>query len=251
MRKFLFTSIFMMFITPFSFSCNVTSAWEPWTPYQFEQEGKVTGLDNDLVLAIAEKAGCEVEFVKRPWKRALEEIKSGITILAPGASINAEREEYAMFSLPYRQETMSLFVLKENLTKFAFTSLQELTNTKFSLGVTRGYYYGDVIEALIENPKSSSLAVQIANNDKQNIDKLLAGRIDGVLLDPYVGTDILKATGNLDRVSLHAAPIKSDNIYLMFSKISSDQATVDIFNQALQKLIDTGEYQEIINKYLE
>jgi polar amino acid transport system substrate-binding protein len=249
MRSFLIC-LFTIFCIPTSFACNISSGWEPWEPYQFEQDGKITGLDNDLLAAIGQQMQCDIKFVKRPWKRTLEEIKAGMTDVAPGASVTPEREEYALFSAPYRQETMSLFILKKNEDKFSFSNFDDFQTTDFKLGITRGYYYGEQMQAIIDN-NVSKLLLREATNDEQNIEKLLGNRIDGILLDPYVGTYLLKNQGKLEQVMIHPVAINSDDIYMMFSKKSTEQSTIDQFNQALEAIKASGEYEKIVNQYLQ
>ena len=246
----LLIGFFAIFCVPLSFACTISSAWEPWEPYQYEQDGNITGLDNDLLAAIGEQMQCDINFVKRPWKRTLEEIKAGVTDVAPGASITAEREEYALFSAPYRQETMSLFMLKSSADKFNFSDFSEFQATDFKLGITRGYYYGEQMQAIIDN-NTSKLMLRDATNDEQNIDKLFGNRVDGILLDPYVGTYLLKNQGKLEQVMIHPVPINSDGIYMMFSKKSTEPSTIDEFNKALESIKSSGEYEKIINKYLQ
>lgn len=86
-------------------------AWEDWPPYQYKDKGgKITGLDNDIVLLVGKEAGCEIKLKSIPWKTTLKHIKAGKIHIALGASKTAEREVYANFSPIYRPEVMDLFV---------------------------------------------------------------------------------------------------------------------------------------------
>ena len=238
------------FITYSWAECQLSSTWEPWEPYQFLGEtGQVTGLDNDLVSAIAKSAGCSVSFLKRPWKRSLVEVAAGDSDIAPGASFSKERAQYAYFTDAYRSETMSLFVLNENLTKYSFTNIDELMASDASIGVVRGYHYGERFKSARENT-SKAVTIQESGSDEKNLKKLLKGRIDFAIVDPYSGVHLLKQLGVADKVVIHPVTINSDDIYIMLSKKSVSKETVKKLNEGLKSIRTSGEYQKIINNYL-
>lgn len=107
-----------------------------------DADQQLTGLDIELITAIASGAGTELHFEKIPWKRQLEYLKNGEVHLAMGASKTRGREEYAYYSAPYRTETIELYVRKGESSLFNFTSLEDIIGKPFQLGISRGYYYG-------------------------------------------------------------------------------------------------------------
>lgn len=230
--------------------CSLKSSWEDWEPYQYQANGNITGLDNDLVKAIIANTQCKLSFVKRPWARALKEIEQGTVDLAPGASINAERELYAHFSLPYRDETMVLMVRKGESPTYPFNSIKDIVKHNFKLGVVRDYYYGEDHKSAMGLPDYAA-KVSDVKNDTVNIQKLTSKRIDGLLIDRYVGPYLAKQLGVFDKIEVHPLKINSDNIYLMLSKKSVSQETVNEINLGLEKLKEDGQYSEILKKYLE
>ena len=68
--------------------------------------------------------------------------------MAASASKTPEREEYALFSDPYRTESAVMYVRIEDAGKYNFDSLEDIIGTEFKLAVTRGYYYGEEFEEL-------------------------------------------------------------------------------------------------------
>ncbi len=230
--------------------CALISSWEPWEPYQYQHEDNITGLDNDLVKAIIENTDCKISFVKRPWARALKEIEKGTVHLAPGASINAEREEYAYFSLPYRDETMVLMVRKGESPSYPLKTINDITKQSFKLGVVRDYFYGEAHKEALLDPEYQS-RVSDVKSDTANLQKLASKRVDGILIDRYVGPFLAKQLDLLDEIEVHPLNINSDNIYLMLSKKSVSEETVAKINRGLEKLKQDGRYNEIIKRYLE
>lgn len=229
--------------------CELTSTWEPWEPYQFQKGTEITGLDNDLVKAIFKQADCQVNFVKRPWARGLKEIEAGTIDFASGASLNAEREAFSHFSIPYRDETMVLMVRKGESDSYKLRKITDITDMKFELGIVRDYFYGEDHKQGLENPAYKKKISEV-KDDVTNLKKLAAKRIDGLLIDKYVGPYLAKQEGIFDKIEVHPVYINSDNIYLMFSKKTVTPAFVDSINNAIDALKASGEFDQILEQYL-
>ncbi len=228
---------------------GVKVGWEPWLPYAYEEQGKFTGLDLDMATAILTRMGCTFTFVNRPWKRLLAEISSGNLHLTGGASRTAEREEFGYFSTPYRTESAVMMVRKEDASGYGgISSLKDLIGKNFTLGVTRGYYYGEDYAAL-ENDAGFKARLADAGDDATNYKKLAAKRLDGFLADPFSAAAGLKKEGLGGRFISHMT-VYSDDIYFLISKASTSPEFVAAFDQALAELKASGEYQAIVDKYL-
>ena len=99
-------------------SSDLSVGWELWYPYQYHnKDQQLVGLDIDSFNAIMTEAKLSFTTAEIPWKTHLHFIHKGKMDLAMGASWSKEREEYAYFSLPYRTETVKLFVKKDNAKK--------------------------------------------------------------------------------------------------------------------------------------
>jgi len=223
--------------------------WEEWQPYQYKDSNEtVTGLDIELVQAIAYNIDHELTLVELPWKRHLKNVEHGRTDLAASASKTPEREAFAFFSEPYRSESVVMYVRKADTEKYQFNSLREIIGTDFILAVTRGYYYGEEYEALKDDPEFTKHIREV--NDNQFAQRLLLkNRVDGFLEDPVAATVELREEGLLNKVSVHM-PIYSDDIYVMFSKKSTNPDLVTEFNRSLAELKANGVIDRIMDKYL-
>lgn len=225
-------------------------AWEPWQPYQMKNEqGRLTGLDIEILEAILNGIGQPFKWQKTPWKRVIKDIQEGYLDAGLGASVTEERQQWAYFSEPYRKESVVLFLLKDIKQIYQFVRLEDITDSDITLGMTRGYYYGGLFEKLSKDPKFISRFEEVKINEL-NYEKLKMGRIDGFLSDPVAGTAGLKKLGLLDKVEIHPMHIYSDNIHVMFSKKSVPEEYIQKFNQSLLKLKTSGEHTKIISKYL-
>lgn len=230
--------------------CTLKVGWEPWEPYSYrDAEGQLVGLDVALVRAMAQGAGCEISFVQMPWGRLLEELRHGNSVqVISGASRTPEREAYAWFSVPYRNETMELFIRREDLDEHSFTTFEEMIDSGFHLGVTRNYYYGKAFAQAMENPRFEQLAQEVTT-DLQNIWKLEAGRIDGFLADRFVAAHLIREHGPTGWIQAHPMYVNSSGIHLMFSKRAVQPEIVQRFDAALEELKDSGDHDRILADY--
>ena len=231
-------------------SCLLRMGWEQWKPYQYiDENNQLTGVDIELVGAIVTNMGCDIEFVELPWKRHLVEVEKGKTDIAAGASMTAERQEWAYFTQAYREETRVLFVLKGTSETYQLNSLADIIGT-FRLGVNSGAYNGEEFAQLIEQAEFKK-HVEVVNDEVQNHDKLIGKRINGFIADVLSGTNRLRERNLQDNVEVHPVHIHSDNVYVMFSKQSTTPELVETFNKSLALLKENGVYDGILKKYVE
>ena len=223
--------------------------WDPWEPYQYlTPDDEVRGLEIDIIKAIASEADCNISFVQKSWMKLLHGIRSGNIDMVAGASKTKTREQFAYFSDNYRDESFILYVRVGESEKYANQSLKELLTSGFKVGVTEDYIYGDMVNALQDDPvyKSNFIYVPITEVNYYN---LLQNNIDGFLEDPFVAAFTIKRKGLQGQIDAHPLEIHSGNVAIMFSKKSVSSETVTAFNQALSRLKQNGEYQKIIAKY--
>jgi polar amino acid transport system substrate-binding protein len=230
-------------------SCQLNMGWDPWEPYQYlTPDDSVRGLDIDLIKAIANEAGCNVNYIQKSWMDLLRDVKDGNIDLVAGASKNQSREEFAYFSDNYRHESFILYVRTGETQKYANKSLKELLDSNFRLGATDDYIYGDMVTALQDDPKYKSKFVYVPMTEV-NYYNLLERKTDGFLEDPFVAAFTLKRKGLQEQIEAYPIEIHSGDVAIMFSKKSVKAETVTAFNQAIVRLKASGEYQNIMTKY--
>lgn len=252
MKKWLCViAVFALTLATHAYSeCELRIGFEQWEPFQFkDNDSHFTGLDLEVVKAALEESGCKASFIETSWQRLLVSIENGSMDVAMGASKSPEREEYAHFSIPYRDETYALFLRENDSVKYKINKLDDLVENHLRFGIVRGYYYGKPFNEAMKNPKFKEL-VEEARDDDTNIRKLKNGRIQGCFIDPYAGMTKLKTIGLLNQIVKSSFAVKSGTIHAMFSKKSVSSDRVKAFNNGLQELISSGRLAEIIQKYL-
>ena len=229
-------------------SCKLAVGWEPWEPYMYLTPGnEVSGLDIEIIRAIADENDCKLEFVQGDWKSLLEMVEDGEVDIVAGASISPSREQYALFSDAYRSEDFVLYVRASEVADYGST-LQEALDSQKTFGITADYIYGKDLDKFIEDPYYSKLFIT-SDFGEMNYYNLLQHRVDVFVEDPFVGAYNLNRKGLNNQIIALPVVIHSGEVHLMFSKLSTYPQQVGMFNAALSKIKKNGAYQAILDKY--
>ncbi|NQD35718.1 amino acid ABC transporter substrate-binding protein [Permianibacter sp. IMCC34836] len=232
--------------------CQLVMGWDPYEPYQYaDQDGTVRGLDVELVSEMAKQAGCSLSFVQKDWSGLISDLRAGTVSVLAGASKVAERESFALFSQPYRQEMFALYVRAGEQDKWQGDSLAELVGPakKMRIGITDGYVYGPDIDQLLDDAALGKQFVS-APFSEAHAANLLDRKIDGMLEDPFVATAMIRRKSLSDDINRADLQIKTGDVSLMFSKASVAPDTVKAFDAALAAMRADGRYQQILKRYL-
>jgi polar amino acid transport system substrate-binding protein len=233
------------------------TSWQNWYPYQYLKDPLVstslTGLDVKLIDILAKEIYQKISYQPMRWKETIEALKTGELDFAVNGTYSKEREDYIIYSKPYRTQEDSLFILQSKAHSYQFKTVSEfleyIKTSKFKLGVDKDIIYADQkINEFIKNPKNAKYIVYVADNN-DSINKLIDHEIDGFFTDRMVGAAIILNTSYVKIISEHTLNVKS-GIHLMFSKKTVSNETVLAFDQAIDKLKKESEYQSIISWYL-
>lgn len=224
--------------------------WEPWEPYMYlDTEGHLTGLDIDIIRAVAQQTGCQLHFFRLPFKRHLAELEGGRIDLATSVQKIEERGQFAYYSVPYRHATMNLIVRKGEAKRFPYTSFHELAQSQIRVGLVLGYFYGPDVQAYLDHP-TRALQLEAVISDETNLKKLLAGRVDAILADPLVIHTLAKEQGLVEFIEVHSLSVFSAEFFIIGSKASLPIAWMQDMDQALMTLKASGVIDELEARYL-
>lgn len=230
-------------------ACKFTLGYEAWEPYQFMGlDQKAAGLDIELINAVVKNMNCQLVTVQGAWMDLVSQLREGKIDMLAGASRTAAREQFALFSAPYRQEQFQLFVLVSKTASMPETTLADFINKGRKIGIISEYYYGDVFDELYRDPAKKAAFVE-ASMGELNVARLIDNDIDGMLEDSFVARSMLRRKGLSEQIGPHGIVLQSNDVYVMFSKVSVPEDKVLQFNQALKNIRNSGEYMLIVDKY--
>lgn len=236
---------------------ELSSGWYLLNPYQFShitnRGHELTGMDVQILKSIAAKIGAQIKYDEVSWSQHQLDLQNGKRDIASGATYTNERTKFAYFSVPYRFEEDSLFVLKSSPKNLSFKNISEylaqIRLQNFHLGVIDGFIYGDVqINEFIAEEANKDIIFKY-KNDTESLEALMRGEIDGFMADRIVGATVIfdkVADNQVKEVQLN---VKTP-IHLMFSKKTVPLDLVDHFNQEIKSFLETDEYKTIVKTYL-
>ncbi len=211
----------------------VTDATYP--PFESMNDDKVIeGFDIDVMNAIAEEAGLEIEYVNVGWDPLLAGMAQGTYDMAISCiTITEDRAEDMLFSDPYYTAGQIVVVAKDNTT---FTGKDDLTGTVGSQLGTTGNMEVDKLDVTSKPYEDIGLAMQ----------DLMNGQIDAVICDSPVGANYVNK--NPDKLKMIGEMFTTESYGIAFAKSQTDlQAKI---NQALAKVKEKGLIDEYAQKWL-
>jgi len=209
-----------------------------WPPFESvnEQTKDIEGFDIDLMTAIAERAGLEIEFVNVAWDPLL----AGMAQCQYDAAISAmtiteERKEQFLFSDPYFYAGQIVTVHIDN-TEIA--SKYDLSGKVIGaqIGTTGSFEVEKIGGATLKTYDDIGLAMQDLMN--RQIDAVVA---DNPLALGYVGE-------NPDKLKTVGEVFTDENYGIAVCKTNTD--LVEKINAGLKAVKDEGLIEQFVEKWL-
>ncbi|MCG8572882.1 MAG: transporter substrate-binding domain-containing protein [Spirochaetes bacterium] len=211
-----------------------------WPPYTASDNGK--GIVTEIVIAVFEKAGFEVEIIKLPWLRGERNVNEGeIFAIFPYISTDNRKKTYD-FSDPLISSSQNFFYLSK-LGNITYQSFSDLRN--FAIGGVFGFAYIPLIER-------EGIELDLAPTDEAAIAKLYLGRVDLSAHEELVAWYIINKLypGKIHQFKTIEKPILKVDYRLMVSRnYPNSKQILKIFNQSLKKFIKTNAYKSVLKKY--
>jgi polar amino acid transport system substrate-binding protein len=226
--------------------CNLTMGWESRAPYQFERNGEITGIDVQIFKQAADKVNCDVSFVEKTWTQLLTDLEKGEVDVLAGATVTPDREAFANFSTPYRDESFTLFIRSSN--SYNGNTLSGFLSRSQKIGITSDYFYGKEVYELMKHPQYSNLFID-SQSGEQSFYNILYSELDGVLADPVEGHYIIKRKRLDDKIKASNVHIPSDSVAFMFSKKTIKDKQLEDLQTAIKTMVEKDQIQPVIAKF--
>lgn len=216
--------------------------FEDWQPYSFvDSQGHHTGLETELLAAVAHEAGCTVTYVREvPRNRRLLMLRAGELDLLIAASPDAST--VAWYTRPYRQEMFGVFMRAGEPAPAART-LEELLQAGQRLLTHRGPVSMPIVNAF----NARGLATWFEDYAK-GVQLLQLHRGDVLLGDSLAIANAARAA-DVPLVEL-PIPVLHDAVSYKLSRQSLTEGDLHAFNLAIQRLESRGELQRIRDRWL-
>ena len=218
----------------------VTSELEPYISLR----NGGSGLVFDLVKQAFAEVNRPVTIQFYPWKRAEMMVAAGEAYAAIPYIKNEERAKTYNFSEPLVFLSYKFLYNKEKFPQgFTWTKLEDFRG--YTIGGGLGWYYLSAFE-------QAGLKVEAVVTEWQNLQKLLAQRIDFTVLDEITTYQILREKNPeaIDKIGFCEKPESIVAFHLLISrKYPHTDEISAAFQQGLARLKEKGAYQQLFEQY--
>lgn len=211
-----------------------------YAPFEFvDEEGDMVGIDMDLLEAIAEDQGFDYELRILGFNAAVQALESSqVDGVIAGMSITEERREAFDFSDPYFSSGSQFAVAGDS----AIDNFEDLEGQSVAVKTgTTGY---DVAEELSEQYGFTLNAFEDSVNMYED---LQVGNSQAVVED-FPVMSYATSTGRVDLKFIEEQQVIADLGFAV--QKGENRELLQMFNDGLTNLRASGEYDEIISRYL-
>lgn len=215
-----------------------TSAGFP--PFEYIEDGEIVGFDIDLMEAIAESQGFEVEFTDISFDSLIPGLNAGtIDIVAAGMTITEERAQVVDFTDPYYSANQALLVREDsgdNLTVlYGDHNLAVQTGTTGDLWVEENLQDPGILTGNVTHFDTFVLAVQDLINEN----------VDGVVLD----TPVAQRYAAENPVEMVTEIITGEEYGLAVAQGNTE--LLEKLNAGLEEVRESGRMDELLEKHFD
>ncbi len=204
------------------------------------------GVVNHIIELAFAQSNIKVKRQYYPMSRAFMMAKSGRVDATASYGYSKERIEGMYMSDSIISSATYFYHLKA--TDFNWHNIEDLTG--LTVGITHKLNYGDLFNNAV---KDKIFTVDSAQHDNLNLKKLLTGRIDIFPMTSGIAEYSLMTVfpkGALEKITYNKKPIRVYDSFIFFPKnLPKSASLLASFNQGLQKLRKSGQYQQIISNY--
>lgn len=217
--------------------------WPPFSGPTLDGQG----LSTAIVTRALALAGFRVQVEFLPWQRAVgtglgDEGFAGYFPEYRSAGLETGR---CLLSHPIGSSPLGFAERADTI--IAWRDLADLAGRR--IGTVRGYVNTDAFDAAVA---AGTLAVEPAVDDATNLRKLVAGRLDMVVIDANVLTYLMKTVPDLataaGRVHFNSRALENKSLHVCFRPGPAGEELRGQFNQALQALLPESP-PEVANRH--
>ncbi|MGO2056251.1 MAG: amino acid ABC transporter substrate-binding protein [Halomonadaceae bacterium] len=209
-------------------------------PFTFVEQDELKGFEVDVMNAVGEITGDDIEFVTASFSGLAGMLESGrIDTIANQITITPEREAKYVFTAPYVYDGAQVVVRAGN---DSVQGVEDLSGK--SVAVNLGSNYEQLLR---EQPNADDIDIRTYES---NIEQDVAlGRVEAFVMDRVSATQVIKEKGL--PLELAGQPFSTIENALPFRDDEAGREQRDRVDAALAELRDSGELGEISAKWFD
>lgn len=208
-----------------------------FAPFEFKDaDGNITGFDADLIKAIGEAVGYDVELSHVEWEGLDPALNTGqLDVVISAVTITDERKLEADFTEPYFEATQIIAVREDSQV----AGLADLANLKVGVQAnTTGQYVcedaGIPDDMIVKYPTVPDAMMNLAN-----------GSLDAVLADEPV---VLNYLVNNSEMKFKTVKDDFEKEFYGIKVKKGNSELLEQLNNGLKTIRENGKYDEVYNK---
>ncbi|MBO1306509.1 transporter substrate-binding domain-containing protein [Enterococcus sp. 669A] len=213
-----------------------------YAPFGFhttiDGKDKIVGADIDLVNAIADEMGVEVELMDMSFNNVLATTKEGQADIAVSAiSVTDEREESFDFTTDYYTSPQVIVINKNNAE--TLNSIESLADKNV------GAQKGTIQENIVKNQLEGAQLVSIEKLPNIFIE-VSSGSLDALVVEQMVATSYVEQNPELMIADIPLESMKEDSFSIAVPK--GNPKLVEELDKLINEMKENDEIDEMVNK---
>lgn len=207
-----------------------------YAPMEYiDSSGEIVGIDIDIVNAIAEEIGAEVEFENIGWDPLFPAVKNGeIDFAVSSITITEDRQEEYDFTDPYYVANQLILVPEDS----DIESFQDLEDKQVAVQIsTTGH---EVVKGLLGETSDQIVAPE---NLPLAIGEMINGNADAVVGDNAPVLEYMESNPDVVLKTIEDDEFEKEYYGLMVQKGNTE--LLDLLNEGIQKIKENGKLKEI------
>lgn len=212
--------------------------------YMDPQTNKPVGFDVDLINAIAEASGFEVEYRNLDWNSLIPALQNKeADLIVSGMTVTDDRSLEVTFSDPYFASGQAWAVKEGSPVK----TLNDLSGKTVAVQInTTGDFAAQSVDAKFVEANKPGLTIKRLKNAADVFNELKAGGVDAIISDLPVIKEYLKNNPD-DKVVIPEPAFTVE--YYGIAMRKADKDIHELINKGLAKIKASGVYDQIYQKY--
>ncbi len=206
-------------------------------PYEYYEDEKVVGIDVDIVQAICDKLGYEMELSDMEFGSIITAVAAGKVDVGFGAiTITEERAKSVNFTTSYSTGIQSIIVKEDS----PITGVEDLEAKGIKIGVQQ-----DTTGDIYATDQFGEDHMARFNKGADAVQALITGKVNCVIIDNSPAETFVA-----QNKGLKILPTAYAEEAYGFELNKNATELYDEFNGALEELLKDGTVQKIIDKYI-
>jgi two-component system sensor histidine kinase EvgS len=209
---------------------------EAYPPHQFrDAHGQPAGFDVDLLRAVAEREGLELELSLAPWADILRRLEAGEIDVNPGVFRTPVREQLLDFTLPTAPAHYAIFVQTDS----SIDGLEDLEGKRVL--VREGAYHAERVAT-----HGIPVETVTAATPEECIQRLAAGEADAAVVLNTQGLYLIRENGIRNLRTLTESP---GELELRFAVPDDREELLLKLNDGLNRVHKDGTYDALYDEW--